>query len=127
MRKTGGQDVFARLALPRLTAMLNEKWVLLDAVYCPDELRCYEDLPSPMIVLAIETSKALRADILAQREERSMISDELERRDRFELDSLGLREVLGQASHTLLNDGALSDFEKVLQNFAGEIRTLGLG
>lgn len=126
MREKEGKDVFARFALPQLRDMLSQGWVFLDAVYCIEELKCYDNLPWPVLILTIDTCKPLRVKRLALRNDRRMTAEELERRDQFELSSLGLNEVLERASFSVPNNGNLTEFEEVLQGAIRGIRTTSL-
>ena len=63
------------------------------------------------------------ADQLQIRMNRPFSEDELAMRDKFELDKLGIRNVLGQTHYTILNEGSVDSFheqlEKISTSFAG--------
>ena len=120
LRVTEGMDALARRALPTIRGMLSAGRVaLVDAIYCLEERDFYQAaLGEELICLAVETSAAIRAARLALRNQRPLSAAELDERDRYELERLGMAAVLAGAGHRVPNDGGLEDFEQALGRFA---------
>jgi len=117
LRKQGGMDALARLALPTIRAIVSTGRVpLIDAIYCVEEYDLYKvSLDDAIVRLAITATKSERVQRLAARGLRPINADELTKRDAFEFDQLGLRAVISAAEHTIDNDGTLNDLEASLK------------
>lgn len=126
LRQQGGMDALAMLALPTIHGILAaQRWALIDAVYCAEERMLYErEFGERLVTLALETSRFNRSQRLSLRNQRPLSLEELEERDRYELDRLGIARVMAGAHRTIGNDGTLPEFENALSCFA---RGLGGG
>jgi dephospho-CoA kinase len=113
-----GMDALARLALPTIVRLMREGCVLLDAICTPEERMLYEaELRVPVAVIAISASFEIRAARLEKRQSRPTTREDLERRDRTELEQLRLEEVLASAEHKLTNEATLGELEAALDEF----------
>lgn len=119
LRKDGGADVLVNLCRPRIEKALQQGAAFVDAVFSPlelERLRAVAD-GSPFYLLRIEADFALRAERLSKRAERPSGLDDLRQRDALEKGDLALASVFEAASHTLSNDGTMTDFENGLTSW----------
>ena len=119
LRQTFGMGVFAERAAPELRRLCVSSPVLLDAVYCPDELELYKaDFGEQLVTVAIEAAFNVRAPRVAAREERPIPFEKLRLRDKFEVTMLRLDEVIAAADLRIANEHSLDEFQKSLNGFA---------
>lgn len=122
LRDEFGPDVLAVRAIEDVRAMQDGVCILLDAVCLLDERDRYRaDLDRKVVILGIEAPFEQRAARLALRKVRPLTSEELQKRDRFEADTLGLGTVLAEADHSLVNRGRLDEFLAELDALAARI------
>jgi dephospho-CoA kinase len=116
LRQEGGMDALARLAFPMIEDVLrNGCAALVDAIYCAEERSFFETaLGDSLLCVAIETSVANRAERLSRRPSRPMTVADLENRDSYELDCLGLSQVMARSHRHVPNNDTLNDLELAL-------------
>lgn len=115
VREREGMDAFARRALPDIEAHARLGPVLIDAIYNREEWEFYRRaLSTPPVLIGILASQGKRAQRVAKRGARRISREDLERRDRTELDLLHLGDVLEQADHRICNDATKRLFKKRL-------------
>jgi dephospho-CoA kinase len=115
LRNEGGPAVLAERACREISAILPHKNVLLDAVYSPDELAKYKSAFSDQLYLvSIEATARIRAERLILRPARAMTSEQLAKRDDYELRTLRLDTVMAASDVTVENIGNLVEFELTL-------------
>ncbi|WP_054207430.1 AAA family ATPase [Bosea vaviloviae] len=118
LREREGQDAFARRSAHRIVEILNRGDVaFIDAVYHPQEYAFLAaEVSATAILLAIETSLETRIARLAERSKRPISGADLQRRDRYEIDTLRTGEVIAKATR-IDNDGTLDELRHSLRAF----------
>ena len=114
LRRELGDGALAQLALPEIEALMREGPVLLDAVCTPAERAVYFARLPVVVVVGILASYGVRVERVASRPDRVMTPTELAERDRVEIETLRLDEVLDVAHHRLTNEGSVGAFETSL-------------
>jgi dephospho-CoA kinase len=115
LRKDGGMDVFAKLALPMIREQSRLGTVLLDAVYCVEERDFYRaTFGVDLKIVAVNTMQQIRAERLAFRADRPISIEDLTIRDSLELSSYRIGEVIETADYSIGNNGPLSELETAL-------------
>lgn len=123
LRDEHGMHVLARLALPTIEGILAAgRTALVDAIYNEEERNLYEsELGDHLVCIAVEASFSKRAERLATRPGRSLTPRELEIRDQYELDHLGIGAVIEKSHKRLNNNGSLHDLEETLKLLACDL------
>lgn len=122
LRQEFGMAVFAERAIPRLKSLCETGSVLLDAVYCPEELRRYrEAFERSLVIIAITASFEARSTRAAARPDRPISPEKLRLRDEFELGTLRLGEVVAAADQQVANEKSLDEFKKALEDLAARL------
>lgn len=122
MRAVSGMAVFAQLALPRIREMCANGNVFLDAIYCPEEQKCYQDaFGDKLAVVAVSASVETRIARLACRADRPMPREKLEARDALERNFFKLDEVVANATIQINNDNTLQEFQRTLDELRGRL------
>lgn len=93
--------------------------VIIDAIMCLEE---YEFLSSHIAgtcayLLTIEAPVAERCKRLSVRINRPFTPEDVEARDRTEIETLGIDRVFTSASHTIVNDRSIAEFQASLDAF----------
>lgn len=111
MRKKGGMDVCAKLALPEIKQRLKGgERVAIDGLYSFSEYETLtNELNGGVILVAVFTSKPIRYSRLAKRAERPFTPQEARERDFKEIKNIEKGGPIALADFTLLNDGSPED------------------
>jgi dephospho-CoA kinase len=100
-------------------ALASQMSVFVDAIFVQTEFEvlksCAGDASTHL--LAIEASFDVRCARLLRREDRPLTQDELQARDKLELESLNTGTVLSGASHAIRNEGSIENFYTQLADF----------
>ncbi len=116
LRRDGGRDALARLALPAIQGFDGVGAVLLDAIYNDEERTLYANhFGADFRMIGVDAPFTVRARRLAVRANRPINEEELARRDAYEIDSLGIQDVLAAADARVPNKGTLDELECTLQ------------
>lgn len=116
LRRDGGMDALARLALPAIEGFDGVGAVLLDAIYNDEERTLYAGhFGVDFRMIAMEAPFTVRAQRLAMRANRPSNKEDLARRDAYEISSLGIESVLAAADARVPNEGTLDELEGTLQ------------
>lgn len=123
LRDEHGAAGLATLAMPQIVELLDaNKTPLIDAIYSVAEREFYErTLSSRLHCISITTKLAVRISRLAARDVRPMNAQDLAQRDEYELNVLGLTDVLGIADHHIMNDGSLGELGSCLEEVLADI------
>lgn len=119
-RQYEGMDAIAKRALPKLReGLTTHATIVIDGLYSFSEYKLLRgEFGDSMVVVAIVTSRQRRYERLAQRAERPLTSEEAERRDWQEIETLEKGGPIAIADYTLMNDGApeelLAQLDKLL-------------
>lgn len=92
----------------------------MDAIYCAEESEIYrEAFGNRLVTVAVETALEKRANRLSARTLRPLSPEDLEIRDRYEIELLGTAALMAAADYTLGNDGTLNELQQALDGFVG--------
>lgn len=121
LRQAEGMGALARRALPTIRSALSaNRTVWVDAIYCAEERDIYcEAFSDRLATVGIETSLENRANRLSARNSRPLSLEDLEKRDRYEIERLGTADVMTAADYTLCNDGTLDELKLALDGLIG--------
>jgi dephospho-CoA kinase len=111
LRANEGMDAIARRALPLLKdALATHTSIVIDGLYSWSEYKLLQrELGAPITVVAIISSRPLRYQRLASRDERPLTGEEAERRDWQEIEKLEKGGPIAIADYTIVNDGNTVD------------------
>jgi len=120
LRRTEGPAALASRAAPDLRRRLDAgETLLIDAICNPEEAAFYcATFADALVILALETPYALRAERLGARPVRPLSAEQLSARDSYELTQLDIGKVLGDADVTIDNGGTLEQLEAQVRAFA---------
>lgn len=93
--------------------------VFIDAIFVLEEFDVLKSrVPdSPVRLVSIHASLGTRQARLAHRSERPFTTDELQKRDKTELEELGTGAVIEAAEHKISNEGTFEEFYSKLADF----------
>jgi dephospho-CoA kinase len=118
LRAQYGQGAFAARAVPAIKRHLDQGTnVLVDAVFDPEEYRCFQEnfaKDSELILLSIEACFETRARRVIARSPRSLTREQLRDRDKYEAENLRTAVVISGAHHKIANEGSIDDFQNNL-------------
>jgi dephospho-CoA kinase len=120
LRHENGPAALAMVYADRVSECItNGISVFIDAIFTQPEFDLFKSLApeGEAHLLAIEASFELRLARLERREERSFDRNELEERDKTELDKLGTGAVISAAEHSICNERSLEQFYQRLAAF----------
>ena len=124
-RDNEGMAAIALRALPHLkTALASHSSIIIDGLYSFSEYKILSpELGASMMVVAIVSSRALRYQRLASREDRPLTAQEAETRDYQEIERLEKGGPIAIADYTLLNNG---EPDALLKSLDALVDRLGL-
>jgi dephospho-CoA kinase len=115
LRAEYGRAHLAALETERIRAVLAERrYVLVDAIYCRDELEYLSKLTEEFSLIGIEASFGTRLARLGMRATRPMTEPQLRERDAVDLVRLETDNVLAQADLRISNEGSMAEFQSLL-------------
>jgi dephospho-CoA kinase len=124
-RNNEGMAAIALRALPHLkSAFDSHTSIIIDGLYSFSEYKILSpELGASMVVVAIVSSRALRYQRLANREDRPLTAQEAETRDYQEIERLEKGGPIAIADYTLLNNG---EPDALLKSLDALVDSLGL-
>jgi dephospho-CoA kinase len=124
LRINEDMDAVARRALPQLKdGLAQHASIVIDGLYSWSEYKLLRrELGVPMIVVAVASARMLRYARLTSRDERPLTTEEAERRDWQEIETLEKGGPIAIADYTLVND---SEPEALLAQLDALIERLG--
>jgi dephospho-CoA kinase len=118
-RKQHGSGALAVLAGPQIRQHLGQNTnVLLDAIFDEQEYTFVRDLCSgttSFALVSIEANFITRSRRLITRNDRPCAPNQLQTRDAFELNQLGIKKVFDRATFKVINEAGLDEFEAQLR------------
>lgn len=112
LRREHGMAAYAILNLPKIDAALESGSVVVDGLYSWEEyLVLREQFGSKLIVLAIASSPATRAQRLASRPRRPLSAEEVESRDRSEIEKINKGGPIAIADITVVNESSIGELD----------------
>lgn len=122
LREDLGMGAFAKILLPRIKELSEEKDVVLDGLYSWDEYKILsEELGKNMITIAIVADKKVRYKRLEQREIRPLTKKEAKNRDLAEIENIAKAPPIAYADYFIFNNGTLEEYEKRLDEIIKQI------
>lgn len=122
IRAAHGMAAFALLNLERIEAALASGSVVVDGLYSWEEyLVLKERFGERLIVVAVTASPATRRVRLATRTVRPLSADEVDSRDRAEIEKLNKGGPIAIADITLVNEGTVEELEEQARDVAEAI------
>ena len=122
LRASLGPAAMAKLALAGIDLSAQRSTpLIIDGLYSDAELKYLRgQLQDRLLVVAIHSSFAKRAERLGQRPVRPLTADQIKERDRTEVENIGKAPPIALADHHFVNDGDLDQ----LHAFADSIIAL---
>ncbi|PJF20838.1 MAG: hypothetical protein CUN56_14145 [Phototrophicales bacterium] len=124
LREEHGMAAMAKISLPKLqTALQEHSHIVIDGLYSFSEYKVLQtELGVPMVVVAIVAPRHVRYERLAKRPIRPLTTEEAERRDIQEIETLEKGGPIAIADYTLLNNDTT---EALLNQLDHLLATLG--
>ena len=115
IRETEGKDWVVRQVIESTKNLIaaGQKRVVLDGLYTWTEYKILKkEFPGQMTVLAVVVDKSIRHKRVAKRPERPFNAEEIQERDRSEVENLEKGGPIAMADYYLLNNGSVEELEK---------------
>ncbi len=110
LRATHGMAAYALLNIPRIDEAVRRSSVVVDGLYSWEEyLVLKERYGDQLVVVAVVASPATRRQRLATRPRRPLTSEEVDSRDRAEIEKINKGGPIAMADITLVNEGSRDD------------------
>ena len=123
MRAVHGMAAYAILNLERIECALQSGSVVVDGLYSWEEyLILKERFGELLMVVSVTASPATRRRRLATRPARPLTGDEVDGRDRAEIEKLNKGGPIAMADITLVNEGSMGELERQAESVLGAIR-----
>ncbi len=115
IRETEGKDWVVRQVIESTKNLIaaGQKRIVLDGLYTWTEYKILKkEFPGQMTVLAVVVDKSIRYKRVAKRPERPFNAEEIQERDRSEIENLEKGGPIAMADYYLLNNGSVEELEK---------------
>ena len=115
IRETEGKDWVVRKVIESTKNLIaaGQKRIVLDGLYTWTEYKILKkEFPGQMTVLAVVVDKSIRHKRVAKRPERPFNAEEIQERDRSEIENLEKGGPIAMADYYLLNNGSVEELEK---------------
>ncbi len=123
LRAAHGMAVYAVLNIPRIDQSLKSSNVVVDGLYSWEEyLVLKKQYGEQLIVVSVAASPRTRRQRLASRPRRPLTAEEVDSRDRAEIEKSNKGGPIAMADITLVNEGSR---EELLRDVVMAIRRLG--
>ncbi|MBR2658335.1 AAA family ATPase [Candidatus Saccharibacteria bacterium] len=125
IRETEGKDWVVRQVVDEVNDLIEagQKRIVLDGVYSWTEYKTLKhEFPGMLTFLAVVVPKKLRYKRVAIRPERPFNTEEIQERDRSEIENLEKGGPIAAADYYVLNDGSVEDMEKEIGKILEEIK-----
>jgi dephospho-CoA kinase len=112
IRETEGKDWVVRQVIDEAKSLISagQKRVVLDGLYTWTEYKILKkEFPGQMSVVAVVVDKALRHKRVGKRPERPFNTEEIQERDRSEIENLEKGGPIAMADYYLLNNGSVEE------------------
>ena len=114
IRETEGKDWVVRQVIDEAKGLISagQKRVVLDGLYTWTEYKILKkEFPGQMSVLAVVVDKSVRHKRVSKRPERPFNAEEIQERDRSEIENLEKGGPIAMADYYLLNNSSVEDLE----------------
>ena len=112
IRETEGKDWVVRQVIEEAKGLISagQKRVVLDGLYTWTEYKILkQEFPGQMSVLAVVVDKALRHKRVGKRPDRPFNTEEIQERDRSEIENLEKGGPIAMADYYVLNNSSVED------------------
>ena len=124
IRETAGNDWVVRQVLAEVRDLIEagQKRIVLDGLYSWTEYKILKkEFPKELTVVAVVVPKALRHKRVAKRAERPFNAQEIQERDRHEIEFVEKGGPIAMADYYLLNDGTVGELHEGLAKVLEEV------
>ena len=124
IRETEGKDWVVRQVINEARGLIGagQKRVVLDGLYTWTEYKILKkEFPGQMSVLAVVVDKAIRHKRVSKRPDRPFNAEEIQERDRSEIENLEKGGPIAMADYYLLNNGSVGELEAGVDKVLKEI------
>jgi dephospho-CoA kinase len=114
IRETEGKDWVVRQVIDEAKSLISagQKRIVLDGLYTWTEYKILKkEFPGQMSVLAVVVDKSVRHKRVSKRPERPFNAEEIQERDRSEIENLEKGGPIAMADYYLLNNSSVEDLE----------------
>ena len=114
IRETEGKDWVVRQVIEEAKNLISagQKRVVLDGLYTWTEYKILKkEFPGQMSVLAVVVDKSVRHKRVSQRPERPFNTEEIQERDRSEIENLEKGGPIAMADYYLLNNSSVEELQ----------------
>ncbi|MBP5674708.1 AAA family ATPase [Candidatus Saccharibacteria bacterium] len=114
IRETEGKDWVVNQVIEEAKSLISagQKRVVLDGLYTWTEYKILKkEFPGQMSVVAVVVDKALRHKRVGKRPERPFNTEEIQERDRSEIENLEKGGPIAMADYYLLNNGTVEELQ----------------
>ena len=125
IRETEGKDWVVRQVIDEVNDLIEagQRRIVLDGVYSWTEYKTLKhEFPGMLTFLAVVVPKKLRYKRVAMRPERPFNAEEIQERDRSEIENLEKGGPIAAADYYVLNDSSVEDMEKGIAKILEEIK-----
>jgi hypothetical protein cdivTM7_00519 len=115
IRETEGKDWVVRRVIEEAKSLISagQKRIVLDGLYTWTEYKILKkEFPGQMTVLSVVVDKTIRHKRVAKRPERPFNAEEIQERDRSEIENLEKGGPIAMADYYLLNNASVEELEK---------------
>ena len=115
IRETEGKDWVVRQVIEEAKSLISagQKRIVLDGLYTWTEYKILKkEFPGQMTVLSVVVDKTIRHKRVAKRPERPFNAEEIQERDRSEIENLEKGGPIAMADYYLLNNASVEELEK---------------
>lgn len=124
IRETEGKDWVVRQVIEETKGLIaaGQKRVVLDGLYSWTEYKALKhEFPGELTVLAVVVPKALRHKRVAKRPDRPFNAEQIQERDRSEIENLEKGGPIAMADYYVLNDSSVADLHAALDKILADI------
>ena len=125
IRREEGKDWVVRQVIDEVHGLIDagQKRIVLDGVYSWTEYKALKhEFPGELTFVAVVVGKHLRHKRVAMRTERPFNTEEIQERDRTEIENLEKGGPIAMADYYLLNEGTVSDLHRGVDALLKEIK-----
>ena len=124
IRETEGKDWVVRQVIEETKGLIaaGQKRVVLDGLYSWTEYKALKhEFPGELTVLAVVVPKGLRHKRVAKRPDRPFNAEQIQERDRSEIENLEKGGPIAMADYYVLNDGSVAELHTALDKILADI------
>ena len=124
IRETEGKDWVVQQVIKEVRSLIDagQKRIILDGVYSWTEYKILKhEFPGALTFMAVVVTKSLRHKRVSQRPERPFNAEEIQERDRSEIENLEKGGPIAAADYYIMNDGSVEDMHERIDEILHDI------